>query len=464
VKLPSIRSRLLIGVGALQSVVALVSLLLVMRYSQRESQAALDANISSHATALLALVQAPEEQDQPAVLRRELLALPPEDRFRLTDLKDQVIAETPGWFLPHHLPAGERVILSLVSGGVSYRALIVRNAPIVDTEEGEHSSPQRVALVYGTPTAPMDAHVSHVAVSTGLVCFGMLAISQLLTFLIVRIGLGPLDELAAQASLVDASKWEWQAPASAIKVAELKPLSRALSDSIGRLKVAFERERQMFADAAHELKTAVAIIKSTLQLALQAKRPAEEYREGLNRALDDTDRLEALVLGMLQLAAIENLVTGQHAPTDVVSALTYVVEQLSNLAQARGLLIRLSQTVSHHVDIPEQEYVLLASSLLENAIQHSDVGQDIDILIRNHDGWSTLIVEDHGSGISEDVLPHIFERFFRADQSRSRISGGFGLGLAIVRAVVQKYHGTVSVQSTLGRGTKFTVCLPFPSH
>ena len=80
------------------------------------------------------------------------------------------------------------------------------------------------------------------------------------------------------------------------------------------------------------------------------------------------------------------------------------------------------------------------------------------------DGTAELRVRDSGSGIPREDQRHIFERFFRADQSRSRISGGFGLGLAIVRAVVQKYHGTVSVQSTLGRGTKFTVCLPFPRH
>jgi signal transduction histidine kinase len=394
------------------------------------------------------------------MLRRELLILPSTDRYRLTDSNNRLISGTPDWRLPHQLPEGKRANFNLYSNGISYRAFLIRDVAILDSEEEERSSPQRVVLVYGSATTEMDSHLRQVAISTGLGCIAMLAFSLAVTVWIVRAGLRPLDALAAAAANIDVEGWNFEVPASTVEVWELKPLSAALSHSIGRLKIAFERERQMFGDAAHELKTAVAIVKSTIQLALQVRRRPGDYREGLVRALDDTGRLEALVLRMLQLAAIESPLVTNNAQTDVDSALASVIDQFATVAQERGVQIQLNRSEPHCVDVPEQDFVLLATNLIENAIQHSLSGQHIEVTIQKRDGTSELVVKDYGIGIPADALPHIFERFFRSDQSRSRASGGFGLGLAIVRAIVVKYRGTIAVQSVIGRGTTFAVSFP----
>ncbi len=263
---------------------------LVIRHSQRESLAAFDANLASRATSLISLIQVPEDGNSSLMLRRELLVLPSTDRYRLTDSSNRLVSATPDWRLPHQLPGGKRANFDLYSKGIFYRALLIRDVAILDSEEEERSSPQHVVLVYGSPRTEMDNHLRQVAISTGLACIAMLAFSLAITFWIVCAGLRPLEALASAAANIDAGSWNFEVPASTVEVRELRPLSAALSHSIGRLKVAFERERQMFGDAAHELKTAVAIVKSTIQLALQVRRRQEEYREGLVRALEDTGR------------------------------------------------------------------------------------------------------------------------------------------------------------------------------
>jgi len=437
-----------------------VSSFAVVRHSRGESLAALDTNIASRATALLSLVQIPEEQDRTLVLRRELLVLPPLDKFVVTDSKGRVVANTSGWTPPVLTVLHHRSSFFLTVNGMAYRGLIIRNAVIADSEGDERSRPQIVVLVYAAPTLAMDLHLRNVTIGTALASLTMLVVSLLMTLLIVRMGLRPLDSLAAQASLVDLKTVDWQTPKDAIEISELRPLSSALSETINRLRAAFEHERQMFSDAAHELKTAVAIVKSTLQLALQVRRGADDYRTRLTRALDDTNRLNALVSGMLQLATIESHDAVSRGNTDVAPAIGSVVDQLCFLAQAHGVELRLAPVEPHLVAVPEQEFVLLAMNLVENAIQHSTPGQCVDISINSEATESLLEIRDEGSGISQEALPHIFERFFRTDQSRSRETGGFGLGLAIVRAIVLRYQGTVSVKSALGQGTSFKITLP----
>lgn len=454
----------MLGVGTLELAVACLSVFLVIRHSQRESLAAFDGNLASRATSLLALIDAPENSDSPIVLRKEFLPLPPTDRYTLTTLNHQLIAETPNWAASDQIPQGTRRSFDLSSNGISYRALFIPDSVIVDPDDkNRRESPPHVALIYAAETTQMDAHLRQVATITTLACLFMLGLSLALTFWIVRSGLKPLDALAFEASSINEGKWDFKVPASATEVNELKPLSAALSHSVERLKAAFERERQMFGDAAHELKTAVAIIKSTLQLAVQTKRPAEEYRERLNRALANTDRLEQLITRILQLISIESARANRESETEVTSVIEYALDRFSPVAQARGVQIRLHSAEAHCVNIPEQDFLLLAGNLIENAIQHSPSGQSIEVSLMRKNGTSELKVRDHGSGIPSEALPRVFERFFRADQSRSRASGGFGLGLAIVQALAVKYHGVLAVESVVDQGTTFTAQFPiFP--
>jgi signal transduction histidine kinase len=462
--LKSIRSRILVGVGLVQLAAAAVAVSLVIQQSRRESVAAFDASLTGHANSLLALIPAPEDNRGALVPNGDLLALPNGDRYRVLNSQDQVIAETPGWQIPAHLPVARRAYLNLSSQGVSYRVLLLRDTPLLDTDEEERSASARVTLLYGAPTNQMDAHLGTIAASVVLASVVMLIFNLLATSWIVRAGLRPLTALANEAASIHRGKWDFIVPASATGIKEVAPLSAALSLSLARLKAAFERERQMFGDAAHELKTAVAIVKSTLQLALQTTRSAGEYRQRIVRALDDTDRMEALVIRMLQLAAIETIVNLSYAPTNIYSALASLDDRFATLAQARGIRVQVSLPETlHWVDIPEQDFVMLAANLIENALQHSHSGQIVEVACQERRGFSEFSIRDYGHGIPEAAIPHLFERFFRTDQSRSRSSGGVGLGLAIVHALVVRYNGTVEVETALSEGCTFTVRLPVAS-
>ncbi len=473
-RLKSIRGRILFGIGALQLCAAFTSVVLIIWQAQRESLNAFDANLTSQATALLALVQLGEAEEGSLALRRELLVLPKNDRYRLIDSKGSAIASTLNWTLPESLPQGGRAIFNLISEGVSYRVIVVRNATVRDPEEadetqqGEHhdsevsAPPQHVTLIYASPTAQMKRHVRQIALSGIAACLATLILSLAMTFWIVRAGLRPLDQLASAASRLHSGNWEFSAPQNSAEVLELQPLSLALSNSFRRLKAAYEHERQVFDNAAHELKTAVAIVKSTMQLALQTKQSAAGYHHGLVRALGDTDRLENLVFRLLRLAAIESPVAVERSQTSADSAIASVIDHLAPVTEERGVEICLRSAGASWVDIPEPDFALLATNLIENAVQHSRSGRHVEVTIQSADNSFELAVQDFGCGIAQDDLAHIFERFYRTDQSRSRESGGFGLGLAIVQAVVVKYNGTIKVQSEVGAGTLFRV--QFPRH
>jgi len=214
-------------------------------------------------------------------------------------------------------------------------------------------------------------------------------------------------------------------------------------------------------DAAHELKTVVAIQKSSLQVALQGDAVASDYRIGLERALEDVDRLNALVHRMLSLASLEG---SDRAKEIELVALDETIlaacDQLGPVAAAHRITIESQIAGRYYVASEEGLLQTLWVTLLENAIRYSHAHSSIRIDCNLTDNRATVVVQDCGAGIRPEDLPHIFERFYRGDVSRSRDTGGFGLGLAIAKAIVEKHNGDTAVESERGAGTIVRVVLP----
>jgi signal transduction histidine kinase len=271
---------------------------------------------------------------------------------------------------------------------------------------------------------------------------------------------------AARAA-VDAGNWNFDAEEGQSTVRELVPLVTALTKLVERLRSAFERERQFFSDAAHELKTCVAILMSALQFALQSHRSAEEYRVALTRALEDGNRLRGLVARMLQLAWIER--SSDDSKQDysellhVESELELVVDSGLALAQTHQLTLKVTGVGSHWIRMPNDDFRVTITNVMENAILYSPPGGSVDIRVSEHAEDCLIRIADKGCGIPAECLPHIFERFYRSDESRSRTSGGFGLGLAIAQTAVARVRGALSVEGTVGVGSAFTIRLPLAS-
>jgi signal transduction histidine kinase len=269
-----------------------------------------------------------------------------------------------------------------------------------------------------------------------------------------------LRELALSASRVSVTSWEFAPTENALRTRELNPIILSMRQLLEGLREAFERQRRFTGDAAHELKTSLTLLKSSLQLLTMGRRNAEEYEVGLRDLSIDIQRMEELTERMLALARIEE--EGEK-PTEVVDlgmTVRAVAQRLKPLAEAKQVSIGISGDGACLVCVQASDVEILGSNLLMNAVQHSPAGAEVKVSLAAQSGVAEMRVADQGEGIPESAQAHIFERFYRTDASRSRQSGGTGLGLAICKAIVERSRGTIAVQSGVGRGTLIVVRLP----
>jgi signal transduction histidine kinase len=231
-----------------------------------------------------------------------------------------------------------------------------------------------------------------------------------------------------------------------------------LSKAVQRLREAFEKEQRFVGDAAHELKTAIAVVRSSIQVLMLKRRTADEYAAGLERVLDDNVRVEGLVAQMLLLARLEEGSNSGVGGIDLGIAAQAVVTKLQPLAQEQHLAFHLDCAPAMIVRLSQERAQVLISNIVLNAIQHSQCGAAVAVRVyRQGKAAIALEVTDSGSGIGEDALPQIFDRFYREDGSRSRNTGGTGLGLAICKSIADGAGATIQVASRPGAGTAVTV-------
>ena len=221
----------------------------------------------------------------------------------------------------------------------------------------------------------------------------------------VRRGLEPLRELAAQAGTISVLNWEFQPPAEASLAKELAPLTGAIETVLERLQESFRQQRDFTSDAAHELKTSVAIVKSTLQSLLQRPRPESEYRAGLEGLLEDCGRLEDLLGSLLRLARIEqgpeNGVTRELGVTEITSTCEAAVSRIQSLAEARNIHIELVAPQEIHLQGDPEDLEVIWVNLLENAVQYSPAGSNVVIHVeRESSGTGMRFGARFGTGHS----------------------------------------------------------------
>jgi signal transduction histidine kinase len=244
---------------------------------------------------------------------------------------------------------------------------------------------------------------------------------------------------------------------------ELARLAGTLNAMIGRLENSFGGLRRFTADASHELKTPLTVLRASIERAMMARRGSTEQMEYLEEALNEVTRMADLVNSLLSLARADE---GRFdLVRDLVlldSILRDIAETATILGEPNGILVVLSECEPLTVegDAPRLRQLLL--NLVENAIKYTTVGGTVELSLVSEQGNAVVTVKDTGMGIAAADLPFIFERFWRADRSRSRGSGrgGTGLGLAISQYIAQAHGGTLTAQSRLGRGSTFTLTLP----
>jgi signal transduction histidine kinase len=452
------------GVAAIQIIAVVLATAAVVRYEQKRSLAVLEAGLVEHAAIVTSVIELPDSPTESTIVHRELLRLPKNDVFVLSDPAGNVISASGDWRPGDPLPSEPRSFTTVRVGNHRYRMLVERDIPMFDDNPEMLAHLPKLTLVYGARMSVLEEHERQVTWIATLIGLAILLVSLAATAWVVQKGLEPLLDLAHRAGRIDESNWALERGNTEREAEELAPLSTALTRLVERLRMAFMRERRFSADAAHEMKTAIAIVKSTLQLTLERPEGTAEYRHGIERALEDTERMQGLATGMLQLAKIEGLATpGQTVEPvrDVLEAVKGVERELSPLLATREMTLRVHSSVSPiSAGVSSEDLDTILKNLIENAIHYSENGSSVDVEIEERDGSCWLKVRDAGCGISAEALPHIFERFYRGDESRSRDSGGAGLGLAIIQAIVHRAGGSVTAESSPGKGSTFTVRLP----
>ena len=242
--------------------------------------------------------------------------------------------------------------------------------------------------------------------------------------------------------------------------AELISIVGSFNALLNRLKESQHRQQQFVADAAHELRTPLAALRAEIEVALRRQRSGGEYQQTLELNRLELERLAALVENLLALARLDGGPSRlERAPADLSAICRDVAEHLAPLAGAQGVFLKLEVPDELIVSGDALGLERAVRNLVENALRHTPSGEDIILRAGAENGEACLAVIDHGVGIAPEHLPRLFDRFYRVDTARTRTHGGAGLGLSIVKAIVEAHDGTVVVESKLGVGSTFTLRL-----
>jgi len=279
-----------------------------------------------------------------------------------------------------------------------------------------------------------------------------------------RKALGPVDEITRAARSISIQNLSDRL-AVVQSGDELQRLSETVNGMLARLEISVSRMKQFTADASHELRAPVAVIRTTSELALRKDRSPEEYRNALREVLVESERTSQLVDSLLMLARADS--GADHLtlrPMDVVACVREACEEGTKLAESRRIRLDYeipSDAVKIQGDAPAVRRLFF--SLIDNAIKYTHEGGHVRVGLHTQNGFVAGEVKDDGIGIAGDDLPRVFDRFWRADKARSREIGGAGLGLSIARWIAERHGGAIEVESAPDRGSTFRVKLPVNS-
>ncbi|HEY8832162.1 MAG TPA: ATP-binding protein [Gemmatimonadaceae bacterium] len=364
-----------------------------------------------------------------ATLQTQLEDLPKSGEaliFSLDSLQEKVL------FVSHSLPGTPDGLSRIASGAVATRASTVPREYLLDA-----------SLI-----------VPIIIVVAGLGAFVFLGRTQ-----------RQLAEITTEVAAITDGRSLHRRLALSEETTDFADLVTTLNAMIGRLETSFGALRRFTADASHELKTPLAVLRADVERAMHDN--SSERMVALEEALQEVRRMTDLVESLLTLArADEGRFDIYREPIELQPLVQEVYETALILGEAQGVTVNLPFTTDVVVMADRTRLRQLFLNLVTNAIKYTPAGGKVELGLGRHPDNVTFAVRDTGIGISAADFPHIFERFWRADRVRSRMSerGGFGLGLAISQWIAQAHGGTLTASSRLGRGSLFTVTLPIASE
>lgn len=312
----------------------------------------------------------------------------------------------------------------------------------------------------GESLAPLESTLRSAGFALGLIAPFVLLLSALGSYAMAGRAFRPITRLTHTARSIEAGDLHERVPVPSARD-EVRDLALTLNEMIARLESAFAQQRRFVADASHELRTPVAVIRSLAEVTLAQAKTPKAYAEALRDVAGEAERLGNLVSDLLILArADEGELPIDREPVRLDLLAADVAASVEPLAAERGIALHTEALAPATVVGDAARLIQVVMNLVDNALFYTDAGGEVCISVAVSGSSARLEVRDTGIGIAPEDVPHIFERFYRADPVRSRMAGNSGLGLAIVDWVVRAHAGSVDVASQPGHGSTFAVTLP----
>lgn len=280
--------------------------------------------------------------------------------------------------------------------------------------------------------------------------------------ILARAALRPIQDITETAQRIAQAQDLSQRVPVAVPGDELGRLTSTINGMLARLESLFEAQQRLVADVSHELRTPLTTIQGNLDLLRRGAIEDRQMRDDALRAIgNETARMRKMVNDLLLLAQADAGLKLRLEPLELDTLLLDVYRQAQVMAQ--GVTVRLGAEDQAVVLGDSDRLRQLLLNLVDNALKYTPAGGEVTLSMHRSNGWVQVAVSDTGIGIAAEDLPHIFERYYRADHSRAR-SGGSGLGLAIAQWIAQAHNGRLEAESRLGQGSTFTLWLPTAEH
>jgi two-component system heavy metal sensor histidine kinase CusS len=323
-------------------------------------------------------------------------------------------------------------------------------------EEGDQVATLQVALDTDTARELISGYRRTLLLVLG----GGLATCGFAGYWLARAGLKPLRQIAATAERVSSANLRERIDVPGLPT-ELSSLAHRFNDMLERLEDSFSRLSRFSADIAHEVRTPVNNLRIGIEVALGRGRSQEEYRETLGSCLEECNRLSRIIDSMLFIARSEDPRTHiAREPVDVSRELHRLREFFELPAAEAGVELVVDCRPDVHADLDRLLFQRAISNLVGNALRYTPRGGRVAVAASRANGELRVEVTDTGCGIAPQDLPHIFDRFYRADPARSNTSGNVGLGLAIVKSIINLHGGAITARGNAGGGTCMSIRLP----
>jgi heavy metal sensor kinase len=457
----SVRTRLTLWYSAI--LLAIVVTISAMSYSWLRIGLLQDLDAS-----LLTVAQVVKDTEAPAraaghhdALLRELLGPELHDKFfQVLDSEGHApVGPPPG--RPYALPLSSTARARAERGQNTFETISLAQAdsvrvltlPVV--REGRLEQIVQVGMLMRRARTALDRYLDTLIVliplGVGLAALGGAAIAL--------VALRPLDRMTQTARRIGAEDLTRRLERSG-SGDELDRLAETMNDMLARLDTAFAQTRRFAADAAHELRTPLAALRGSIEVALRGERTPEEYRRVLASDLEEVERLIRLAEDLLLLSRSLAAPELPRARVDLEPLLLEAFDAGVRLGQPAGVVVRIQAAAPAAVRGDAAALRRALGNLVENAVKYTPRGGKVELGLTSSDGSAIVAVSDTGVGIDPADSRRIFEPFVRLDAARGRDIGGAGLGLAIARSIVAAHRGALEVESRPGAGSRFTIRLP----